>query len=394
MFGSFITNVSIPFHIAQITGSYVAVGIIGAIQLVPLVVFGLWGGAIADVFHRKKVVLLTEFALMLCTGILLINAMQDEPALWVIYVVAFLFSALDGIQRPSLEALLPQLVNTSQLPSASSLNSLRWNIGSIVGPTIGGFFAAQFGVTFNYGLDVISYMISILILMRLGYVHVIKEELKLNIAFVFSGFNYARKRPDLLGTYTIDIIAMIFAFPNALFPFIALEFDAPWALGLLYASMSVGALIATSTSGWTSHVNFRGKAIVIAATAWGIAIAASGLAPNIYFVFIALMFAGAADMISGLFRSLVWNTTVPLDMRGRLAGIEMLSYSLGPQLGQVRSTFVAEISGLRASLFTGGVMCALGASSIAVGLRQLWNFDDRTNEYAISERKARHEENF
>ena len=153
--------------------------------------------------------------------------------------------------------------------------------------------------------------------------------------------------------------------------------------------MSVGSLLATITSGWTSHVHRQGKAIVLAAVAWGVAISVAGLSPNIYFVLVALMCAGAADMVSGLFRSLVWNTTIPLDMRGRLAGIEMLSYSVGPQLGQIRSTFFARAFGLRVSLILGGALCIASASALASSLKSMWQFDDRTNEHAVRERKIR-----
>jgi MFS family permease len=185
---------------------------------------------------------------------------------------------------------------------------------------------------------------------------------------------------------------MVLAFPNALFPFMAVEFNAPWALGLLYASMSVGALIASITSGWTSKIHHHGRAIVIAATVWGLAITFTGLAPNIYFVLLGLLVAGCADMISGLFRMLIWNTTIPLSMRGRLGGIEMLSYSIGPQLGQIRSNFAAQVFSLRVSLISGGFICAAGSVAVGRGLRQLWSFDIRTNEYAVSERIARGED--
>jgi MFS family permease len=355
-------------------------------------VFGIWGGAIADSMNRKLVVVITEFGLGLATLILLVNSLSDEPKVMVIYAVTFIYAILDGIQRPSLGALLPQVVPTDLLTSASAVNSLRWNFGSILGPSLGGFIAATAGPAFAYGIDVVTYLIATFLFMQMSAKAAASTKERIDVKMMFSGFNYAKSRPDLLGTYAIDIIAMVLAFPNALFPFMAVEFDAPWALGLLYASMSVGALIASVTSGWTSKIHHHGRAIVIAATVWGLAITFTGLAPNIYFVLLGLLVAGCADMISGLFRMLIWNTTIPLSMRGRLGGIEMLSYSIGPQLGQIRSNFAAQVFSLRVSLISGGFICAAGSVAVGRGLRQLWSFDIRTNEYAVSERIARGED--
>ncbi|MCX6403484.1 MAG: MFS transporter [Actinobacteria bacterium] len=392
MLGSMLTYVTAPLQIAQITQSYVAVGIIGLIEIGPLIVFGIWGGAIADSMNRKLVVVITEFGLGLATLILLVNSLSDEPKVVVIYAVTFIYAILDGIQRPSLGALLPQVVPTDLLTSASAVNSLRWNFGSILGPSLGGFIAATAGPAFAYGIDVVTYLIATFLFMQMSAKAAASTKERIDVKMMFSGFNYAKSRPDLLGTYAIDIIAMVLAFPNALFPFMAVEFNAPWALGLLYASMSVGALIASITSGWTSKIHHHGRAIVIAATVWGLAITFTGLAPNIYFVLLGLLVAGCSDMISGLFRMLIWNTTIPLSMRGRLGGIEMLSYSIGPQLGQIRSNFAAQVFSLRVSLISGGFICAAGSVAVGRGLRQLWSFDIRTNEYAVSERIARGED--
>lgn len=391
MFGSMLTYVTAPLQIAQITQSYVAVGIIGIIEIAPLIVFGIWGGAIADSMNRKKIVVITEFGLGIATLILLINSLSSEPKVMVIYTVTFFYAVLDGIQRPSLGALLPQVVPTDTLASATAVNSMRWNFGSILGPSLGGFIAATAGPAFAYGIDVVTYLIATLLFMKMSAKAAASTKERIDVKMMFSGFNYAKSRPDLLGTYAIDIIAMVLAFPNALFPFMANEFDAPWSLGLLYASMSVGALIASTTSGWIAKIHHHGRAIVYAATVWGIAMALTGLAPNIYFALFGLMIAGSADMISGLFRSLIWNSTIPLSMRGRLGGIEMLSYSIGPQLGQIRSNFAAQVFSLRVSLISGGIFCAAGSVAVGRGLLQLWNFDNRTNEYAVSERIARGE---
>jgi len=389
LLGSMITYVTLPLQIALLTGSYVAVGIIGVIEIVPLIIFGIWGGAIADTANRKRTLIWCEIALGLCTMVLLWNSTLAAPHLWVLYVIALFFAVFDGLQRPSLDALLPQIVPVDKLRSAAALNSLRWNIGSIAGPAIGGLLAATLGATTAYACDVATYVISVLLVIRLSSVTTKKSGEKISVKLLFSGYTYARNRADLLGTYMIDIVAMVFAFPNALFPFMAKEYGAPWALGLLYAAMSVGSLIATVTSGWTARVHLHGRAIVFAACTWGFAMALAGVTANIYFALLALLVAGAADMVSGLFRQLIWNTTIPLEMRGRLSGIEMLSYSIGPQLGQIRSTVAARAFGLRVSLISGGIFCVVGAASLSVALKALWAFDNQTNEFAVHERKIR-----
>ena len=391
MLGSWITYVTIPLQVKEITNSYAAVGLIGLVELVPMFVFGLLGGAIADTKNRKMVVIVTEFALMVATAVLFINAVMDFNNLYVLYIVAFAYAVCDAIQRPALDSMKPLVLPTDLLASSGALSSLRWTLGSILGPAIGGLIAATAGVEYCYAIDIVSYLISMMFLVRLSKKATQRTDASMNIRMVFSGFNYARSRPDLIGTYVVDIIAMLFAFPSALFPFIASEMHANWALGWLYAAMSIGSLIATTTSGWVNRVHHHGRAIVLAACAWGVAIVFAGLAPNIFFVILALIIAGGADMISGLFRGIIWNTTIPLDMRGRLAGIEMLSYMTGPQLGQVRATLVAQWTSLRVSLISGGIFCVVGTASIGYGLRELWNFDNRTNKYAVAERIARGE---
>jgi MFS family permease len=180
---------------------------------------------------------------------------------------------------------------------------------------------------------------------------------------------------------------MFFAFPFALFPFIADAYDARWSLGLLYSAGYVGSLIMTLTSGWTSRIHHHGRAIVYSAFVWGAAIAFLWIAPNIWVVLLLLMVAGGGDMVSGLFRSQMWNQTIPDELRGRLAGIELLSYSLGPSLGQTRSGITAQRWGLRASLGSGGVLCCAATVVLAIALPALWGYDVRTSPEAAARRR-------
>ncbi len=204
------------------------------------------------------------------------------------------------------------------------------------------------------------------------------------------GVTYALGRRDLLGTYLVDLAAMFLAIPVVLFPALAEEvFDRPELLGLLYSAETVGALLATALSGWTSRVHRHGRAIVVAAGAYGAFICLAGLAPSIWVALGFFMLAGAADMISAVFRGTVWNQTIPDNMRGRLAGIEMLSYSVGPLGGQVRAGFVADAWSVRGAIASGGAACVAGVALTAACLRDFWSYDNRTDVHAVAEREAR-----
>ena len=386
--GSMITYVALPFQIAHLTGSYLAVGAIGLAELLPLIIFGLYGGALADTVDRRIMAIATEATMGVLVTVLLINALLPHPHIWVIYVVAMVLAAADGLQRPSIEAMVPRVVAHDQMAAASALTSIRWTLGTVLGPAIGGILISAFGVWSAYAIDVVTFVISVVILLRLPSIRAAAEA-SASLRHVIQGLKYAASRRDLLGTYAVDLIAMIFAFPYALFPFLAIELGAPWALGLLYSAGAVGALVVTATSGWTKSVHRHGRAVCIAAVAWGVGIALAGLTTNIWVVLAFLAFAGGADMISAIFRGAMWNQTIPDEVRGRMAGIEMLSYSIGPLLGQVRSSTAASLLSLRGSFISGGIMCVAGVGIAAACLPALWKYDDRTSVDAVRERQLR-----
>jgi len=386
--GSMITYIAIPFQIAHLTGSYLAVGAIGLAELVPLIVFGLYGGALADTVDRRIMAISMEATMGLLICVLLANALLPQPQIWVLYLVAMLLAAADGLQRPSIDAMVPRVVAHDQMAAASALTSIRWTLGTVLGPAIGGILIATLGVWSAYAIDAITFAISIVILLRLPSIRAAAEE-SASLRHVIEGLRYAASRRDLLGTYAVDLIAMVFAFPYALFPFLAVQLGAPWALGLLYSAGAVGSLLVTATSGWTKTVHRHGRAVCIAAAAWGVGILLVGLTTNIWLVLVFLAVAGGADMVSGIFRGAMWNQTIPDDVRGRMAGIEMLSYSIGPLLGQVRSSTAASLLSLRGSFISGGVMCVAGVGIAAVCLPSLWRYDDRTSVDAIRERALR-----
>jgi len=387
--GSMITYVAMPFQLKELTGSYLAVGLLGAVEIIPLIVFGLYGGVLADSVDRKKMVWATEAAALFLVAILLANSWLWEPKVSVIYIVAGLFAMVSGLQRPSMDSILPRLVSHEDLPAASALLSLRWQLGVIIGPTIGGIIFSTFSVSVGYGLDIATFLVSLVFLAMVKNVPALKEAEKPSLAALFDGVKYAFSRQDLIGTYVIDLAAMTLAMPLALYPFWADELNAPWALGLFYAAITVGSVIVTLTSGWTRTYRFHGRAVILAAMGWGLAIAAAGLSNSLILVLLFLTIAGASDMVSALFRGNIWNQTIPDSLRGRLAGIELLSYSVGPLAGQLRAASMAAATSLSFSVTSGGLLCVAVVGILAIFLPKMWKYDVETNEFAVRERNLR-----
>jgi len=387
--GSMITYVAIPFQIKELTNSYLAVGIVGAIELVPLIVFGLYGGVLADSVNRKIMVWATEAGAMLLVALLLANSALWEPKVWVIYIAAGLFAVVDGLQRPSADAMLPRLVGHQDLPAATALMSLRWQLGLIVGPTVGGIIFTTFSISAGFAVDMATYVVALVFLARVRSMPSSKEAKKPSLAALFEGVKYAFSRQDLIGTYIIDLAAMTLAMPMALYPFWADQLNAPWALGMFYSAITVGSVLVTVTSGWTTRYRFHGRAVILAAIGWGLAIAVAGLSTSLILVLLFLTIAGAFDMVSALFRANIWNQTIPDHFRGRLAGIELLSYSVGPLAGQLRAATIASATTLSFSVTSGGVLCAIVVAFLALFLPKMWKYDVETNEFAVRERENR-----
>ena len=388
-FGSMITFVALPFQIKELTGSFWAVGLIGVVEIIPLIVFGLYGGVLADYLDRKKMIWFTEFGTLIATSILLINSLQEEPSVILIFVIAAIFAALSGLKRPSQDAILPRLVNHDDLPSASALMSLRWQFGGIVGPSVGGIIIASYGAGAAYLIDCLTFVISLALIWQVKSVPPLDKATPPSMAGLMEGLNYAYKRKDLLGTYVVDLAAMFLAMPMALFPFWADEIGAPYALGFFYSSITFGAVLVTLLSGWMRNYPHHGRAVIIGALGWGVAIVAAGSSNSLFLVITCLVIAGAFDQVSALFRGFIWNQSIPDELRGRLAGIEMLSYLLGPLGGQARAGGMAAMSSLRISIVGGGLLCLGFVSLIAASMPKFRSYDVRTNEYALKEAKVR-----
>ncbi|MCZ7413997.1 MULTISPECIES: MFS transporter [unclassified Streptomyces] len=390
--GHGLTAVALPFQLAQLTGSPAAVGLIGVVQLVPLVVFGLYGGALADAADQRRLILWAEAGLAAVAGLLVVNALLPTPPVWPLYAAAALNSALAGLQRPATSALVPRVVAHRHLPAAAALTSLRWQCGAIVGPSIAGLVVAWADVGAAYALNALACVLAVLTARRLAPSPARGDAQPVSLRGIAEGAGYAWRRKELLGTYAVDVLATFFAFPIILYPFLAEDLGATWALGLMYAALPVGSALVGLSSGWTTRVHRHGRAVAWAAAATGAAVALAGWAAGtgqLWLVLLFLTLTGCCDMVSGIFRRTIWDQSVPDALRGRLAGIELLSYSGGPQLGQLRAGTMAGLTSVRTSVWAGGLLCVAGVGLLVLCLPRLLAYDARTNAHTRAVREER-----
>lgn len=373
--GTMITGVALPYQIYMETRSTLMVGLLSLCQLLPLLVTALIGGVFADRYHRRFLLLSAELVLAVGSLLLALNAALPTPHIWVTFVVATFMSAFNGLHRPALDSIVQQIVKREDFPAVGALASLKGSVCMIIGPAIGGLIIATFGVVVTYYVDVVSFFISLAALCLMT--HIPKPQRVSDDSTwtaLVQGFRYAFSRQELVGTYMVDFSAMIFGMPTALFPAIALSFGGAKALGMLYAAPAVGALLVSFFSGWTARVHRQGRAIAISAALWGLAIIGFGLASNFMVALFFLVLSGAFDGISGIFRSIMWNQTIPNHLRGRLSGIEMISYLSGPKLGDTEAGLVAAAFGVTVSIVSGGVMCVAAVGICCYFLPKFWHY--------------------
>jgi MFS family permease len=376
-FGTVMSFVIVPVQVYQLTNSTFLVGMLGVVEFVFILLMAFVGGAYADFIDKRRMLRLTEIGQTIVTVILLTNALLPRPQIWVLFVCAALHAALSALARPSFEAMLQAIIPLELMSSVGALNSIRWNLTSILGPTVGGIIFARFGAGYAYSIDLITFLASLAAVFMIQAVPSPKQtENRPTLKSVVEGLHYAWRRKELLGTYLIDMNAMFFGMPTALFPAIASNFGAE-TVGFFYAAPSIGAIIATLTSGWTKKINRHGLFVAIAAALWGVSIIGFGFATNLYVALICLAFAGAFDMVSALFRFVMWNQTIPNYLRGRLAGLEMISYTSGPKLGDAEAGIVASLFGLRTSIVSGGILCVVGTAVLSLILPQFITYDGR-----------------
>lgn len=372
--GTMVSYMAIPYQIYEITKSNAMVGTLSLVLFAPMVVFGLLGGTYADRLNRRRLILICELVMALGMGLMLLNSTLEQPSVIAIFILAAVTQSVTGFHRPALEALTQKMVEPRDYAAVGALSSFRYSSCSIGGPLLGGVLIAAFGLKGAYLFDLLSYLGAFLCVALMSRVPNPEPSEHSPLADAKEGIRFALSKPELIGTYVIDIVAMIFAFPVALFPAMADGWGGANAAGILFSSMAIGALVASLFSGWSSRVHRHGRVVVIAATAWGVFIIGAGFAGTLWFAVAALILAGGADMISGLFRGVIWNHSVPNAMRGRLSGIEMISYMTGPLLGNARAGWIAAQTSVSFSLWSGGLICALGVIITSLLLPKFWKY--------------------
>ncbi|NUN70659.1 MAG: MFS transporter [Bacteroidetes bacterium] len=374
--GSSITTVALSYQIYTITGSTAYVGILGLFQLVPLSISGFIGGSVADRLDRKRIIVIAEVSLLLTSLALAVTAVMDHVPVAALFGIAAVSSFVSGFHRPALDALTPRVIGHDEIPAASALSGFRGTTAMILGPSIAGVILASAGLVFTYLLDALSFAVSILtvLLIRKQFQGERDEEGGFSFSHIADGLRYAWSRKELLGTYFVDMMSMTTTYPYPLFPAIAAGYGSVTVLGSLHASVAVGSFAATLTSGWIRDVQRHGKAITLAATGWCAGILCAGLSGPLWLMLFFFGVAGFADMLSGMFRSIIWNQTIPDAIRGRMVGIEMISYMSGPLLGGTLIGFAAAASDSGTALSAGGAVGIAGILLLVLWLRQFWQY--------------------
>lgn len=377
-FGTQITAIVIPFQIFSLTHSSLYTGLVSGVEFIFLFFSSLLGGVLADRFEKKKILIWTEIGLSIAPLGLAINSLSDQPHIGNIFIFAAFTSFLGGIHRPSLEALTPRLVDEDEIPKVSALTPIRHILTTILSPMIGGFAMVSIGAFYTYLFDAVTFFISLLFLLGVNYKRMINDEVVPGKGSVFGeiveGYRYIQSRKEILASYISDFIVMVLCNPVALYPALAMAFNAESSVGMLYAFPSIGAFLMTLTSRWTLSRKHYGVYIICSAALWSLSMLFTGLAHNFQMILICLFFAGFFDMVSGVFRVSLWNETIPESIRGRIAGFEMLSYMSGPLLGNALLGFLADRVGIQTALFWGAVCSLLLLGIFNFCIPNLWRY--------------------
>jgi MFS family permease len=377
--GGEITYVAMPFQMYALTGSTLAVGMLSLCLLVPLLTLTLVGGAIADAVDRRRLLLWTEAGLSLASAGLAVNAALPHPRAWLLYIFAVVSASFFCLGVPAMRSLTPRLVPQEQIAAASNLESLYGNFGAVAGPALAGVLIAAVGLSATYLIDVASFGASLASVWALPAISPAADADRPSARSIAEGFRYVRTQPAVLGIFLVDTNAMIFGMPSALFPALAEHRFGGGAqtVGLLYAAPYGGALAASLLSGWVSHARRHGVIVVIAAGLWGAAIAVFGFVTSLALALAFLALAGAADLVSAVFRSAIVLKVTPDALRGRVSGIEFAQVASAPTLGNVEAGVLASLTSIRFSVVSGGLACVVGTCLIALLLPALRRYDAR-----------------
>ena len=375
-FGSMMTFIVVPWQMFQLTGSSAMVGYIALAEFVPMISLAFVGGALADFIDKRRMLRFTEIGQTAVTAILILNSVLPNPQIWILFVAVALHAGLAALQRPAFESFIQKVIPAEMMSAVMALNSVRFSIGMIVGPAIAGIIATQLSPTIAYTIDLFTFIASLIAVFMLRFVPPPENPERPSFAAIKKAWKYAFSRQELVGTYFIDIAAMFFAFPQALYPALAIVYGERY-IGFFPAAIAIGALTASLTSGWTRNAHRHGLLVIIAAVLWGVAILFFGLVDSLVPALLLLAVAGFFDMISGIFRGAIWNQTIPNYLRGRLASIEMMSYLTGPMLGSAKMGIVAERFGLKAAIVSGGALCIVAVAGAALLLPKFAVYDGR-----------------
>jgi MFS family permease len=380
MIGRQITIVALPFQVFLLTKSSFAVGAIGLVAIVPLIVASVWAGPIIDRLDRRTLIVGTEIGLGMTSGLLALGAFMHTGSLAYLYLIAALQAALSGVNSPARSAAVPNLIPAEHLPSAFALNQVMFTTSIIAGPALGGVIIAKVGLPWAYSTDALTFLMSIsaaFLLRPLPPQRAEGEGEPRGWRAIREGFAYVRPRPVLVSTFVIDLDAMIFGMPRAVFPVLALVIlkVGPTGLGLMNAAPGVGALIGALTAGWVPAVRRQGLAVLVSVTVWGAAIVAFGLTMRTFYLGLSfLAMAGWADVISAVFRQTILQLAVPDRLRGRISGIHIMVVTGGPRLGDAEAGAAASLVSPWFSVVSGGALCVVGVAVIAMFLPQLGRY--------------------
>jgi len=368
--GITMTSAALPFQVYDQTKSSLAVGLLGLAQLGPLLVFSIIGGAFADSVDKRLLLIGVTLAAAACSVGLAVNAALDHPQLWLLYVLGAASSGVIAVTFPVLRSLLPLLLEEPLRPAAFALQSTYGSFGMMAGPAVGGVLIATVGLTSTYCFDVATYGLALVAFVGVASSPPVHGASRASAASILHGLRFLRGQSVIMSVFGIDLLAMIFGMPRALFPALTLRLGGGSVLyGCLLSSVAAGAFIASITSGWTSRVRRQGRAVLWAVTVWGAAIAVVGLTMSTAVALVFLAVAGGADMISGVYRSAIAAAVTPDDLRGRISGVEIAVYAGGPVLGDVEAGIVGGLVSVPFAIVTGGAACVAAAAVFAVRVK-------------------------
>lgn len=380
--GAQLTVVAVPAQIYSMTGSSAYVGLTGVFGLVPLVVFGLWGGALADVFDRRTLLLVTTTGLILTSAGFWLQAFLGSSNVWLLLGLFAVQQAFFAVNQPTRAAVLPKLLPLEQLPAANSLSMTVMQAGGIAGPLVGGALIPLVGFSWLYAIDTVTLFATLGAVVGLPRLPVEGALGTPGFTAVIDGFRYLRGHPVLMMSFVVDLIAMVFGMPRALFPEMAdIDFGGPseggLAFALLFAAIPAGAVVGGVLSGWVSRVDRQGFAVVVAIVVWGLAMIGFGVAamlaphaPAAMLVLAVVMLAigGAADMASAAFRMSMLQSAASDVVRGRLQGIFIVVVAGGPRVADVAHGASAAVTGAAVAAAGGGVLVVVGTVIAALAV--------------------------